>query len=131
MNEKTDYEIDEKLQAWVKEQLDQAVRQFMEEGLVKALLVEAKPAWALPFQILIGKVREREQDEDYHWFICGDLPTDHVPSSQASSAREVARHFSLKWQLDATRQDPLDQGLVEKAEALYELVNEDSLWKTG
>jgi len=131
MSDKTDFEIDEKLQAWVKKQLEQAVNRLMEDGLVKTLLVEAKPAWAFPFQILIGKIREREQSEEYHWFICGDLPTDHVPSSQASSAREVARHFSLKWQLDAARQDPLDQGLVEKAEALYELVNEDSLWKTG
>jgi len=130
MNDRTDIEMDEELQAWVKQQLDQAVTQFMEQGMVKGLLVEAKPSWAFPFQILIGKIREREQDEDFNWFICGDLPTDHMPSSQASSPREVARHFSLKWQLDAGRQDPLDQDLVEKAEALYELVNEDSLWVT-
>jgi hypothetical protein len=131
MNERTELEMDEQLQTWVKTQLDQAVKQLMADGVAKGLLVEAKPAWAFPFQILVGKIRDREQSDEYNWFICGDLPTDHIPSSQASSPRDAARHFALKWQLDAARREPLDQELVKRAEALYELVNEDSLWVTG
>lgn len=131
MNQPGDKEMNEKLKDWVKQQLDATVKDFMEQGVVKGLLVEAKPAWAFPFQILIGKVREREQGDEFSWFICGDLPTDRLDSAQAASPREAARHFALKWQLEAERREPLDEELVRKAESLYELANEDSLWVTG
>ena len=60
-------------------------------GLVNALWdlwakIEQKPVWAL---------------------LC-DLPTDTLESSQAASPRDVARHFALKWQLDAGRGGQLD-----------------------
>jgi hypothetical protein len=131
MNHKPDSEIDEKLKAWVKQQLNEAVQELISQGIFQRLLIEAKPAWVYPYQILIGKIRERESGEEFSWFICGDLPTAHLHSSQASSPRAAARHFALQWQLDAARQQEGGQDLVEKAEALYELVNEDSLWLSG
>jgi len=131
MNHEPDSEIDEKLKAWVKQQLDEAVQELIRQGIFERLLIEAKPAWVFPYQILIGKIRERERGEEFSWFICGDLPTGHLHSSQASSPREAARHFALQWQLDATRRQDGGRDLVEKAEALYELVNEDSLWLAG
>ena len=128
MNNKPDSEIDEKLQAWVKQQLDEAVQELIGQGIFQRLLIEAKPAWVFPFQILIGEIRKREQGEELSWLICGDLPTSHLRSTHASSPREVARHFALKWQLDAARLGDEGRDLAEKAMALYELVNIESLW---
>jgi hypothetical protein len=139
-------DVDKELKEWIKEQLHEAVRELGDKGIVESIIVEAKPAWVFPFQILLGKIREKDQSGGFAWFICGEeIPTDYMHSSKASSPREAVRHFSLKWQLKATRKNEahlksagkwmpgtqLDHGnnqLVEQAEALYELVNEDSLW---
>ena len=117
----------------------------MNQGTIDSLIVEAKPAWVLPFQILIGKIRAQGQSKDFVWFICGEIPTDFLESTAASTPREAARHFAMKWQLETARhqdqaaqessatepesgrQDPGEQ-LSEKAEALYELVEDTRLW---
>lgn len=133
----------EKLDTWVKTQLNGAVRSLTDQGIIEGFLVEAKPAWVLPFQILIGKIRGQGTPKEFFWFICGDLPTDFVGSTVASVPRDAARHFALKWQLQATRyqaeenhphssglnQDDFDEQLVEKAEALYGLVENEGLWQ--
>jgi len=116
------------LSDWVKKSFDGAVENLLKRGVADSLLVEAKPEWMLPFQILIGKMRDREQPGKFLWFICGDTPTDCIPGSSAATAREAARHFALKWQLDASRAGSLDEGLSVKAGSLYELVEEDSFW---
>lgn len=128
MSDLSDMEQSEKLTAWVREQLHHAVNELMERGAVDSLVVEAKPAWTLPYQLLIGKIRESKQSSTFEWFICGDAPLDHVHSSLAVTPRDAARHFSLKWQLEAARQGG-DHSLAEKAEALYELVDMDALWE--
>jgi len=145
MNENLNDPGQEKLKAWVKTQLDAAVWKLIDQGGVESLLVEAKPAWALPFQILIGKIRPRDEPKEFKWFICGEVPTDFLESTAASTPRDAARHFAMKWQLQAARrQDPAGQALSEpgtepsrddpgiqlgeKAEALYVLVNDERLW---
>jgi hypothetical protein len=128
MMDKANNKADEELKAWAKRQLDEAVHELMGKGIAGSMLVEAKLAWIFPFTILIGKVREQDQPGRFDWFICGDLPTDYVPSSVASTPRDAARHFALKWQLDADRQDAGSQ-LAEKAQALYELVDQSELWQ--
>jgi hypothetical protein len=54
-----------------------------------------------------------------------------VGSAVATPPRDAARHFSLKWQLDAARniEPALAETLIAKAEALYELVEDESLWE--
>ena len=130
MDENLDKPGREELKAWVKQHLDTAVRELTGKDIFESLLVEAKPAWVFPFRVLIGKVREQGQPREFQWFICGDVPTDHVNSGVASTPRDVARHFALKWQLDAARQqeDPGGGELAEQAEALYELVDQSGLW---
>ena len=128
MRDKSELEGREELKAWIKQQLDDAVHDLMARGVVESLLVEAKPVWVYPFQILIGKIRERGQEGVFDWFICGEVPTGHAYSSLASTPREAAKYFALKWQLKAARQKN-NSGLAVKAEALYELVDEDSLWQ--
>jgi len=119
----------EELAVWVKKTFDEAIEELMRNGVVESLLVEAKPAWVYPFQILIGKIREKEHPGRFLWFICGDAPTDHISGSHAASPKEAAKHFALKWQLDASRVGNSDKDLSAKATALYEFVEEDRLWE--
>ena len=145
MRENPDIQIGEDLKDWIKQRLEGAVHDMMNKGIVESVLVEAKPAWVFPFTILIGKVRSRGEPSEFTWFICGDAPTDYAHSSVASSPREAAKYFALKWQLEAARhpdpagqeprgtepesgrEDPGDQ-LAYKAEALYSLVEDARLW---
>jgi hypothetical protein len=143
MEENLDDPGREQLDAWTKKQLDAAVRKLMDLDVIDSIIVEAKPAWVLPFQILIGKIRAHGQAKDFEWFICGELPTDFAGSAVASTPREAARHFAMKWQLEVARQKdlpgqespgPVSQlsetgsRLAETAEALYELADDESLW---
>jgi hypothetical protein len=140
-------EAQEELQAWVRQALESAIQELMDKNVVDTLLIEAKPAWVFPFQILIGKFRERGQRVGHTWFICGDgIPTDHTKSFKATSPRDAARHFALKWQLDAAkaqkeweeaggkwmpgaRQAHGQEELIKQAEALYELTTVDQIWE--
>jgi hypothetical protein len=130
MHENRRFQTKEDFDRWVKRTLDGAVRELTEKGFLKTLVIEAKPAWILPGQIMIGKVREQGVLARFSWFICGDLPTDHADSSVAMTVREAARYFALKWQLDAARMTPpTGEELADTAEALYELVDERRLWQ--
>lgn len=134
----------EELQAWIKLRLDAAVKELMHSGVVDNRFIEAKPAWVFPFQVLIGKIRKPLDSSDFNWFICGEVPTDHLDSGAASSPRAAARHFAMKWQLEAARQldlpgqestgqvpksrEPGSQ-LADQAEALYALTDDARLWQ--
>jgi hypothetical protein len=146
MDENLDKPGREQLKAWTKKQLDAAVRKLTGPGAIDSIIIEAKPAWVLPFQILIGKIRAHGQLTDFDWLICGEVPTDTLESTVAPTPREAARHFAMKWQLEAARQqdltgqesrgtepesggeDPGEQ-LAFKAEALYSLVDDARLWQ--
>jgi len=144
MHENTKKNGLDELQSWVKQRFDVAVRELINKGIYESLLIEAKPAWVWPFQVLIGKVRERGSSKTFEWLICGEVPTDFVVSTAASTPREAARYFAMKWQLEAARQQDLPHQetmgqvaeshqagsqLAEQAETLYELANDASLWK--
>ncbi len=144
MDEKTKKDQRDELLIWVKQQLDAAVSELIKKGYFGGMLVEAKPAWVHPFQVLIGKVRERDRPKAFDWLICGDVPTDLVDSSVASTPREAARYFAMKWQLEVARYDDLSgqitirpvpdlrqpgKQLEETAEALYELADDKQYWR--
>ena len=145
MNDKLDTSGRVELDSWVKKHLDTAVRKFIKKGKIDSLIVEAKPAWALPFQILIGKIRAQGSSKAFDWFICGEVPTDYLESSVASTPRDAAKHFAMKWQLAAARhqqrigQNPVaitqeskheDSAaqLVRHAEDLYTVIDDDRVW---
>lgn len=136
----------EELRAWIQQRLDAAVQELMHNGVIETQFFEAKPAWVFPFQVLIGRIRKPRDSIAIKWFICGEVPTDHLDGSVASTPRQAARHFAMKWQLEAARHQDLsaqeftaaaaesrleDFGsqLVDKAEALYALVDDASLWQ--
>lgn len=131
MSEEMQNTPDKPLSEWTRETFDRGVREIIDLGVLDAAVVEARPSWALPGSIVIGQIREANEPTVFTWVICGDLPTAHLGSAAATTPRDVARHFSLKWQLDAAQNaDPaVAKTLVAKAEALYDLVDDESLWQ--
>lgn len=115
--------------AWLRPLIEDATGKLGDMGLFDDPLMDVKPAWALPQRILIGKVRAHGNPANFRWFICGETPLDHIGDDVASTPRDAARHFSLKWQLDSTRLDgDAASDLAEQAEALYALVEDDRFW---
>jgi len=121
-------EPDEALKAWIKERTDTAVQELIDRGLIESVVVETRPAWVFPYTLLIGKVRESARDGGFDWFICGDAPITVASSRVAVTPRDAARHFALQWQLEAARRGEAGTELAKRAEALYELTEEDRLW---
>lgn len=119
---------EEKLRDWTTRTLGEAVQHLLDLGITDSPLVEAKPAWVLPFQLLIGKVREDRAETRSWWFIAGDFPTDHADTSVAPSAREAARYFALRLQVRAANEAESGNSLAERAESLYQLTQDDRLW---
>jgi len=120
---------------WSKEQLEVAIDELVKLGIVDGPSVEGRPAWMLPFQVLIAELRETGQRQRALWVISGDVPTDHIDARLAETARDAARYFSLKWQMHAARQAPtpgdaaIGRDLAGQAEALNALVESDEAWK--
>lgn len=130
---------------WARATLANVVQEIMDEGVIDSPLLESKPAWTKPFDIVIGKLRDQGQQAEFLWVIGGSVPNDCVHSGVASTARDAARHFSMKWQLEAARlENPTEQqrlgldpatdwqaeakALTAKAEYLYAVVDDDRFW---
>lgn len=116
-------------QQWIRTQLDAAVVQMGAIGVFDNTIIEVRPVWSAPTTFLLGKAREQGNMTTFRWFICGEAPLDSVPADVAVTPREAARHFALKWQLDATRVEAqASRALVRLAEHLYALTDDDRLW---
>ncbi|MBT8090782.1 MAG: DUF4826 family protein [Gammaproteobacteria bacterium] len=130
---------------WARQTLANVVQEIMDEGVIDSPLLESKPAWTKPFDIVIGKLRDQGQHAEFLWVIGGSVPTDCVHSGVASTARDAARHFSMKWQLEAARLENLTEqqrlgldpatdwqaeakALIAKAEYLYSIIDDDRFW---
>lgn len=112
---------------------------FQEEAMGHAV-------WTLPHRLFIGKIWPKSNKARGYWIISGtDIPTDHIESSLAETARDAARHFVMKWQLQSARLEDLggqrggDEAsdvdwtevasrLQAQAEALYGLVEKEEIW---
>lgn len=135
------------LEAWYKSLLDQVVKEMIRLKAVSGVAVQASPVWMVPNEILMAKVWSMESEADFVWTISVDkLIADYVAGSLAATPREVARHFSLKWQMDADRLQNLDpvrapvvdsaagtqvyaKKLIHYAEMLYDLAERDDAWQ--
>ena len=137
----------EGLKSWYQGLLHTVVREMIKIGAIAGTAVEARPVWISPFKILIAKVWDASQKSQFIWAISGEgVITDHINGSLAATSREVARHFSLKWQVDADRLLHLAQNkptvenseqhmkaytsqLIGYAESLYDLADRDDVWQ--
>lgn len=123
--------MDDLTQAWIKELVDLAVRGTSDMNVFDEALLEARPEWALPQRLLVGKVRPQMDPRAFCWFICGEVPLDYLPGNVAAAPREALRHFAMKWQLDAERAGDAESAdvLIENAEAIYALADDERVWK--
>ena len=137
----------EAIKSWYKPLLDAVVLEMQARKIVAGTAVEASPVWIFPNQILIAKVWGMGQKNRFIWTISGDaVVTDHIPGSMAATPKDAARHFSLKWQMDADRLIALGHTkrmvdgaqqhmgdyankLIRNAEALYDLTERDEIWQ--
>lgn len=135
------------LQSWFKPLLDKVVKEMLDRNVVTGTAVEASPVWMLPYKILIAKVWGIGQKTRFIWTISGEaVITDHIPGSMAATPRDAARHFSMKWQMDADRVTAVGKSkrpvegaqqhmgnyankLIRDAEALYDLTEHEEIWK--
>jgi hypothetical protein len=135
------------LKSWYKGVLDGVVRDMLQAGAVVGTAVEATPVWAVPNEVLIARVWAAGQKSGFIWTIAGErMITDHIAGSVAATPRDVARHFSLKWQMDAERlfqiarrkDVPANAGkqietyagrIILCAERLYDLASREDIWR--
>lgn len=131
---------------WFKPILDDVVKEMIARKAIVGAAVEANPAWAIPHQILIAKVWGMGQKNRFIWTISGEgVITDHIAGSMAATPKDAARHFALKWQMDADRlrqvgnsksptgnTDPhmgnYADKLIKDAESLYDLTEREEIW---
>jgi hypothetical protein len=135
------------LKSWYKRVLDGVVRDMLTAGAVVGTAVEATPVWAVPNEILISRVWAAGQQNSFIWTIAGErMITDHIVGAVAATPRDVARHFSLKWQVDAERLYQIARRkdvpeiagkqietyagrVIQCAERLYDLASREDIWQ--
>ena len=120
------------------------------ERLIEADLVGrdayAEVAWTIPNECLIARVSCPTRAGRDLWATGGNLPVDSIPIEVAGGAREAARHFFLRWQLESARLEALGGGagegqgsswggsaktLTDQAERLGRYVRDDAFWGTA
>ena len=146
MTESKTEKENEAFRKWFKPILDDVVKEMISRKAIVGAAVEANPVWAIPNQILIAKVWGMGQKTRFIWTISGEgVITDHIAGSMATTPKDAARHFALKWQVDAdrlravgTNQAPMENTgmhmgsyadkLIEDSEALYDLTEREEVW---
>jgi hypothetical protein len=136
------------LKAWYKPLLDTVVTEMLRAGVVSGAAVEAAPIWVLPPHILIAHVWNAGQKSNFIWTIAGDaVVTDHIAGKVAATPRDAARHFALKWQMDAEQLRRVAQRktssqsdskeiadyanrIVHCSEQLYDMAGRDDIWES-
>ncbi len=135
----------EALKSWYTKLLYAVVREMVKTGAVPGPAAEARPVWISPNKVLIAKVWEASQKSNFIWTISGEaVITDHIAGNLAATPREAARHFSLKWQMDADRllevakskganteasMEAYTTRLIGYAEYLYDMASRDDAWQ--
>ena len=90
------------LKDWYKPLLDAVVKEMLKRNAVAGAAVEATPVWIRPYKILIAKAWGMGQKTRFIWTISGEsVITDYIAGSMAATPKDAARHFALKWQMDA------------------------------
>lgn len=120
-------------QDWVRTQYQAATKYLAQKGLITESVADKESRYLVP---VLAVWKLTLTDKSQCWVICGDLPTDHSNVDVAPNAREAIRHFALKWQMQAENllraneqdQNKFAQLLIGRAEGLYKLYENDSLW---
>lgn len=124
----------EEQQAWTREQYLKATKYLADKGLVTESVADSESRYLVP---IMAVWKMNLLDKSIVWVISGDLPTDHVAFDVSETARDVIRHFSLKWQLQAENllqaddkeQHDFARFLIGRADGLYKLYENEELWQ--
>lgn len=130
-------EAEQQRAEWVRNQYQKANQYLAGKGIIPDNVAVTESRYLPP---LVALWKLNTKDKKSFWVISGDLPTDHMPFSAAATARDAMRSFSLNWQLkaeniinggaiDKTQQDFANL-LVNRAQGLYELFEDDALWQS-
>lgn len=143
------FKNDEELQAytdWAKSQLQNMAQHIRDSDLFQDEVM-GHAVWTLPHRLFIGKAWSRSDKSRAYWVISGvDIPSDHIDLEVAETARDAARHFVMKWQLQSARLEQLGEndggpgekdvdwrqvanGLRGQAEGLYGLIEKEEIWR--
>lgn len=129
----------EEMSAWVREQFQAANKYLAENGIISDRVLTKDSRYLAPY-VAIWKFTT--QDKKELWLVNGDVPTDVAGKNAADNARDVLRYFSFQWQMKAQsilddpkasanpEQQRYAQYLVDRAEALYDVVGMEELWTT-
>jgi len=126
---------EQQIQLWSREQYQAATKYLATKGIVTSSVMVEDCRYIAP---LVAIWKLKLLDNRWIWAISGDLPCDHVAIEAGKTAKEVMLHFSMNWQLNAENifsgnpneeQKSFANILIAKAEMLYDLVNDDLLWK--
>jgi len=118
---------------WIRDSYHAATKYLAGKGMVTDSVVEKESRYLVP---VVAVWKLNLLDKTSVWVICGDLPTDHVSNNIAATARDVIRHFSFKWQMQAENigknankeQEGFANLLISRAEGLYGLYEKEELW---
>jgi hypothetical protein len=124
----------EQQKEWTRDQYLKATKYLADKGLVTQSVADTESRYLVPI-LAVWKINLL--DKSTVWVIAGDLPTDHLALNDSETAREVIRHFSLKWQLQAENllnseskeQHEFAQLLIGRADGLYQLYENEQLWQ--
>ncbi len=129
---------------WNQQQYAEALR-YCQRNQLSVAEFDKQNSRVLPPLLAVWKVKLAGKTPQSVWIIGGKVMMDHADASVATNAREVLQYFSLAWQLKAERlrqqleddqhglldreaQEKIINTLITKAESLYELYRDDSLW---
>lgn len=123
--------------AWSRESYQKATAFLAEKGIVTETVSMEHSRYLAP---LVAVWKIKTTDKKWLWVLSGNLPTDYVAESAATTAREAMRSFSFKWQMDSEKilaagefgpdKEELAKMLQDRAERLYEVCEADSLWQS-
>ncbi|MDP4528397.1 DUF4826 family protein [Alkalimonas delamerensis] len=123
---------------WVRTQFQKANEYLGSKGILPDQVLVKESRYLVP---LVAIWRIKSQDRKEYWVLTGDLPSDHMPFSAATSPKEAIRAFSLHWQLKAQQILDTQQGdktqldfanlLIGRAQSLYELFNNEAMWQSS
>jgi len=127
---------EQEIKNWTRDAYQKAIGFLGENGIITEIVVQKDSRYLAPL-LAVWKVKSNKGK--YYWVISGELPTDFMSIEGAASAREAIRAFSMRWQLQAEQirqADQIDESQLEfavlletRAEQLYELFNQETLWK--
>ncbi|WP_028767059.1 DUF4826 family protein [Shewanella fidelis] len=130
---------EQQIQEWTRAQFQKANKFLAEKGIMPNKVYAEESRYLAPY-VALWKIDSKKPTKKTYWVMSGDLPSDYVEVSVAATAREALRHFSMMWQMKAENiqrsgltKDPAQakfaQLLVSRAESLYKMQADDSIWQ--